>query len=308
MRYFDCHADTLTEMDPARETLLENGCDVDLARTSAFARRYTQVFAVFDDVTHTPDDQRDARFDQIYAQARRYLDDQREHISLVTSSAEMHAAHAAGKAAAFLSIEDASVMGSRIGELYDLGFRFCMLAWNHDNLYACGAVADQAKGLTERGRALASELVSQGVVMDISHTSDAGVEELFSLTDAPIMASHSNVRDLCGMPRNLARWQLEELIRRKGLIGLNFFRLFVGGEDASLATLIRHADYILGMGGEDALALGGDFDGCDGLFPAGIEGVQSMPVLRAAFAEVLGEDLAEKIFFANAEAFIDRVL
>ena len=54
--------------------------------------------------------------------------------------------------------------------------------------------------------------------------------------------------------------------------------------------------------------LGGDFDGCDGHFPAGIEGVQSIPAVRAAFARSFGENLAEKIFFGNAEAFIDRVL
>ena len=56
------------------------------------------------------------------------------------------------------------------------------------------------------------------------------------------------------------------------------------------------------------LAIGGDIDGCYGDHPVGFEGIQSMPDVRAAFVSAFGEELAEKIFYANAEAFIDRVL
>ena len=240
-------------------------------------------------------------------EARAYLAAQEDSIALVTSAAEMHAAHDEGRAAAFLSIEDVSVMGSHVDELYDRGIRFCMLAWNHDNAYACGADFDQRRGLTQRGRALVCELLAQGVVMDISHLSDAGAEDLFSMTDAPVMASHSDVRAVCNMARNLARWQIDELIRRRGLIGLNFYRYFIGG-DYTLDALLRHADAILEAGGEDVLAIGGDIDGCYGDLPVGFEGIQSMPAVRAAFVSAFGEELAEKIFYANAEAFIDRVL
>lgn len=307
MNYFDCHCDTLTQIDPARETLFANGRDVDLARVSAFAERYTQIFAIFDDVSLTPDAGRDARFELLYDRARAYLSAQEDRIALVTSADEMHAAHEEGRAAAFLSIEDVSVMGNHVDELRDRGFRFCMLTWNHDNAYACGAAFDQRRGLTERGRSLVRELTAQGIMMDISHLSDAGAEEVFSLTEAPVMASHSDVRAISNMARNLERWQVEELIRRRGLIGLNFYAPFVG-DGATIDTLLRHADYVLEAGGEDVLAVGGDFDGCDGHFPAGIEGVQSIPAVRAAFARSFGENLAEKIFFGNAEAFIDRVL
>ena len=307
MNYFDCHCDTLTLMDPARDTLYSNSLFIDLKRVSAFADRYTQIYAIFDDVAESPEGSRDARFEQLYDQARAYLAAQEDRIALVTSAAEMHAAHAEGRAAAFLSIEDVSVMGSHVEELYDRGFRFCMLAWNHDNVYACGADFDQRRGITQRGRDLVRELLAQGVVMDISHLSDAGAEDLFSMTDAPIMASHSDVRAVCNMARNLERWQIDELIRRRGLIGLNFYRYFIGG-DYTLDALLRHADAILESGGEDVLALGGDIDGCYGDHPVGFEGIQSMPDVRAAFVSAFGEELAEKIFYANAEAFIDRVL
>lgn len=308
MNYFDCHADTLTAIAGEGETLLRNTCDVDLTRTGAFADRYTQVFAIFADVDSIPPADREARFLAAYDKAKSLIEAQAERISLVRTAEEMRAAHDAGKAAAFLSIEDASYMGSFAPQAFELGFRFAMLVWNNDNEYACGSVSNQRKGLTEAGRKLVRTYLDHGVVMDISHLSDAGADELFSMTDDPIIASHSNARDVCDVPRNLARWQIEELVRRKGLIGLNLFGAFVADHDPAIDDVLRHADRILELGGEDVLACGADFDGCNGYFPARVEGVQTMPVLRQEFADRFGDRLAEKIFFSNAAAFVDRVL
>ena len=307
MQYFDCHADTLTEMHELDETLWENRRDVDLRRAQAFADSYTQIFAVWKNVQGIPPEEMDRVFWPLYQRAQGYLQAQADKIALCTTAQEMHRAHAQGKAAAFLSIEDVSCMGSFVNQIFKLGFRFAMLAWNYENPYACGAATDQKKGLTAAGKALAEDLLSQGVVLDISHLSDAGAADLFAMTDRPIMASHSDVRAVCGKPRNLAKWQIEELIRRRGLIGLNFFAPFVG-EDPTAADLLRHADAVLALGGEDVLALGGDFDGCDGLFPKGIEGVQSIPQLWDLFCGAFGEAMAEKIFHQNAERFLEENL
>jgi len=309
MNYFDCHADTLTEIADDDETLLRNRRDLDLARVGVFAERYTQVFAVWKDVGLFFPDKADRCFEACYQRALDLLRAQGDRIELVRSAAEMHAAHEAGRAAAFLSIEDVSLMGNHVDRLYELGFRFAMLCWNHDNRYACGAACDQRRGLTDKGRSLVRSLDDQGVVLDVSHLSDAGAEDLLELVDGPVMASHSDVRDVSDLPRNLARWQVAEIVRRGGLIGLNFFAPFVSAQgNPTTDDLLRHADYVLEMGGEDALALGADFDGSDGLFPAGVVGVQSMPGVRARFVASFGEELAEKIFYANAAAFVDRVL
>ena len=163
-------------------------------------------------------------------------------------------------------------------------------------------------GLTDAGRQLARVYLDQGIVMDVSHLSDAGADELFGLTDAPIIASHSNARSICNVPRNLADWQIEEIVRRHGLIGLNLFGPFVAAEHPTIDDLLRHADHILSLGGEDVLALGCDLDGCQGVFPEGFHGVHSMPLVRSAFARHLGEAIAEKIFSTNAETLVDRVL
>ena len=149
-------------------------------------------------------------------------------------------------------------------------------------------------------------LIDQGIILDISHLSDRGAEDLMTLTDKPIIASHSNVRSVCSRPRNLPEGLIRELIRRQGLIGINFFAPFVG-ENPQVEDLLRHMDVILSLGGEDVLALGGDLDGCDGVFPAGISGVETVPVLRERMEKAgFGAALIEKVFFENAENFIWR--
>lgn len=307
MNYFDNHADTLTAI-PVDEGLAHNGCDVDLARVGEFADRYTQVFAIFAAVDSIPPAERGTRFLASYDRSKSLLSAADDRIALVRSAAEMRAAHETGHAAAFLSIEDASYMAEFAPQAFELGFRFAMLVWNNDNEYACGAASNQRKGLTAAGRKLASTYLDQGIVMDISHLSDAGADELFGLTDKPIIASHSDVRDVCDVPRNLARWQVEELIRRRGLIGLNLFGPFVANSHPTIDDLLRHADYVLSLGGEDVLSFGADLDGCMGVFPEGFSGVQSVPLVRAEFAKRFGEEIAEKVFCSNAEAFVDRML
>ena len=308
MKYFDCHADTLTEIIKEGETLKKNTCDIDLERIETFTDSYTQIFAIWKNRKDIqPGMERDT-FRKLYDRALSLLTQEESKIVLCRTAQEMKQAHKSGKTAAFLSIEDLSIMGSDVERIRELGFSFALLSWNYENEYACGAATCQEKGLTEKGRETVKELLRQGIVMDVSHLSDRGVEELFQMTDRPIIASHSNVRKICDYPRNLKKEQIQELIRRKGLIGMNFYRDFVG-RTQDIEAIVRHMDAVLALGGEDVLALGGDFDGCGGEFPDGIQGVQSMPNLRKALLEHgFGENLTEKIFFENAENFIYRNL
>ena len=245
-------------------------------------------------------------FLRLYRRAAELLEKADQKIIWCRNAQDMEEAHKSGKAAAFLSLEDISTAGRYAEQIYSLGFRFAMLTWNYENRYACGASSDQHRGLTEEGKELTKYLIDQGIILDISHLSDQGAEDLMTLTDAPIIASHSNVRSVCPHPRNLPEGLIRELIRRQGLIGINFFAPFVG-ENPQVEDLLRHMDVILSLGGEDVLALGGDLDGCDGVFPAGISGVETVPVLRERMEKAgFGAALIEKVFFENAENFIWR--
>lgn len=306
MRYFDCHADTLTEITKPGEDLERNTCDLDLERVEKFADSYTQIFAIWRDRKKMDEEKPEEEFLRLYRRAAELLEKADQKIIWCRNAQDMEEAHKSGKAAAFLSLEDISTAGRYAEQIYSLGFRFAMLTWNYENRYACGASADQRRGLTEEGKELVKHLIDQGIILDISHLSDRGAEDLMTLTDKPIIASHSNVRSVCSRPRNLPEGLIRELIRRQGLIGINFFAPFVG-ENPQVEDLLRHMDVILSLGGEDVLALGGDLDGCDGVFPAGISGVETVPVLRERMEKAgFGAALIEKVFFENAENFIWR--
>ena len=305
MNYFDCHADTLTEIPPA-ENLMRNTCCLDLERVRRFADQYTQIFAVWMDqeaVLQSGSSTEDA-FWEAYQRSMRLMLEQSAYLEWCQNAEDMQKAHEQGKAAVFLAVEDVSVMGSLAGQIRGLGFRFAMLTWNYENAYGCGAVTDQSRGLTEEGKELAAQLLDQQIILDLSHLSDQGVEDIFQLTDRPVIASHSNVREVCSHPRNLKKEQIRELIRRKGLIGMNYYQEFVARRP-KLTDLLRHMDTVLQMGGEDILALGGDLDGCKNQMVRGIAGVQSIPDLKDVMErEGFGKQVIEKIFWKNAERFL----
>ena len=296
MNYFDCHADTLTEIGGSRGTLEENTGDLDLKRVGEFVEHYTQIFAIWKDAALVKTGTREKDFFRLYDRARAYLLEENRKIQWCLSGEDMIRAHKQRRGAAFLSIEDVSVMGDYVEKVRELGFRFAMLTWNYENCYGCGAASDQKKGLTEKGRDLVRRLTEEKIVLDISHLSDQGAEDVLSLTGEPVIASHSNARAICDNPRNLPDPLIRELISRQGLIGINFYRDFAGG---NLEALIRHIDHILELGGE--------FDGCHGKFPEGITGVESVPELRGEMLKHgFSENLTEKIFYENANQFVIR--
>ncbi|MCI6005539.1 MAG: membrane dipeptidase [Blautia sp.] len=304
MNYFDCHADTLVNMQEGQGTLGENQCNIDLKRARGFAEKYTQIFAIWNDYKAIEKGHVDESFLQLYNRAVSLMKAEENQLVWCRTGEEMEQAHQSGKAAAFLSVEDLSLMGSYAPKIRELGIRFAMLTWNYENQYACGSVEDQTGGLKEEGRDAVKMLLDQGVILDISHLSDAGAQDIFRLTDGPVIASHSNVRDICSCPRNLQKEQIRELIRRKGLIGMNMFALFVG-ENPTIQDVLRHMDYILNLGGEDALVFGGDLDGSSDQFPQGFKGIQSVPLIRETMEkEGFGRKLTDKIFFENARAFV----
>lgn len=304
MNYFDFHADTLTELENG--TLQNNRNDIDLERVNRLGGKYVQIFAIWKDVMSVKKKERE--FEQLYRRALYLLKEENAGLELCFAFEDMEKALQLGKSAAFLAIEDVSLMGDHVEKIRELGFRFAMLTWNYENEYAYGAVADQTKGLKPKGRELAQKLLQQKIILDISHLSDAGAEEIFEITDKPMIASHSNVRDVCNQPRNLRREHIEEIIKRKGIIGMNLYRPFIGeGAVVTIQDLFHHMDAILALGGEDVLVLGEDFDGCQGFFPEHITGVESVPYIHEQM-ERAGFDrrLINKVFFENAYQFMKR--
>ena len=307
INYFDCHADTLTEISD-EESLRRNSGNLDLERVRRFAEHYIQVFAIWEDRTRMSVLHPEKEFLKLYERAKFLLSEESRSITLCRNGSDMKQALLEGKMAAFLAVEDISIMGNLIGRIKEMGISIAMLTWNFENEYGAGAVYEQRQGLTKKGKETVEKLLAQKIILDISHLSDAGAEDIFSMTEAPVIASHSNVRDICPNPRNLTISHIWEIIRRRGIIGINYYAPFVGeGETAEMTALFRHMDFILNQGGEDALVLGSDFDGCQNRLAKGIAGVESMPLLMESMEHAgFGIEVIEKIFWKNGYGFFNR--
>ncbi|MCI8525351.1 MAG: membrane dipeptidase [Oscillospiraceae bacterium] len=179
--------------------------------------------------------------------------------ALVRTAGELDAALDAGRIAVVLSMEGAEPL-ARSPELlrpfHALGLRLLGLTWNHRNHAADGCAL--SGGLTPAGRALAEAAWDLGLILDVSHLSDAGFWELLSLGDGPVLASHSNCRALCAHPRNLTDAQLIQLGRRGGVIGVNQVRFLVREGPCGLADLADHLLHIEAVSGPGHAALGLD--------------------------------------------------
>lgn len=153
--------------------------------------------------------------------------------------------------------------------LYKAGLRIMGLAWDTNEL-ASGANDENDEGLTDEGIRMARRCAELGITIDVSHLSDKSFYDLIKHYPLPIIATHSNFRDVCPHRRNLTSDMAREIVARGGVIGLNLYPDFVKSENAHIDDIIPHIEYHLERFGEDSLAFGFDIDGTDGKYPVGI--------------------------------------
>lgn len=185
--------------------------------------------------------------------------------------------------ASVFHIEGVEAFGSDLDLIYVLhaaGLRSLGPVWSRPNIFAHGvpfrfpASPDIGPGLTDHGKALIRVCNELKIMIDLSHMNEKGFWDIAALSDAPLVASHSNAHALCQQSRNLTDRQLDAIRDTGGLVGLNFGVGFLredGKRDPNTALdeLVRHADYIVERIGIDHLALGSDFDGTT--VPAALE-------------------------------------
>lgn len=312
--YFDAHCDTLwrcmsgesqtmPEMQQtwfaASDTLRENNGHIDLKRGTAFLR-YAQFFALFSDPA-------EAAADGLVMHCRRMhdfflteMERNADRVRHCRTAAEVEQTVQQGKAAAMLSIEGGDLLGcdpALVPMAADWGVRLCNPVWNRANVLSGTNREDSERGLSDKGRDFIRQLECHNIYTDVSHLSDAGFWDLVHMTRRPIVASHSNSRSVCPHRRNLTDDQFCAIRDTGGVVGLNFYLHFVGGD--TMDDLVHHVEHFLNMGGEDTLCIGGDLDGCE-VLAAGMQGIQDVPKLYTALEERgYPEELLEKLFWNN---------
>ena len=238
-----------------------------------------------------------------------------DRIRQIRSYEELMENRAAGRLSAVMTVEEGGVYEGdmdKLYELYEMGVRISTITWNYANELGYPNptirpgepwLPDLTNGLTEKGIYFVEEMERLGILVDISHLNDAGIRDVFLHTRGPVIATHSNARELCGHLRNLTDENIQRLAERGGIIGVNFYPAFLkeqeaGKCEATVHDMIRHMKYLKNLGGIDCIALGTDFDGYEG--ETDIPHAGSMQHLADALQrEGFSCDEIEKIFYRN---------
>ena len=239
----DMHNDMPTKM-------LDEGYDPDVRNPPGFAARseghtdlprllesgLTAVFlAAWVDAPYarrTPDASHEralAGVDSIRAFAARHP----ERTLLATTADDVRRAKREGRLAILVGVEGGHAIEASLDKLRTLhgrGVRYLTLTWNNGNQWAgssIGVDGTRTGGLTPFGREVIREMNRLGMLVDVSHVSDATLDDVIAASSAPVIASHSSARELAEHPRNLTDDQLRAIARTGGVVNVNFFSRFI---------------------------------------------------------------------------------
>ena len=356
MPFFDAHCDAVMHIeDDDFDFVAGKGrSHMDLPRLLAAGHR-AQVFAIFAAASYYPGRDLRAYAERAITAIHGWADasggqmrvarsrDEVQRMSESISSAPLPPSSPA-PLFALIGLEGADPLEARAENLrhfFELGVRLVIPAWD-DNAFS-GSSAGPGDGLTAEGIRLIELCEELGVMVDVSHASDAAFAQIREMVRGPFVASHSNCRTLCPAARNLTDAQIRALADRGGVMGINLAPDFlspeylaawdavmtpVRGADAAtrqklreaagpqlraiplpgLDWLARHACHAIAIGGEDCIGLGGDLDGIT-FMPAGINGVEDYSLIPAALvAAGLTEAQVEKVCWRNMARVFGEVL
>ncbi|AQS42202.1 MAG: Dipeptidase [Candidatus Tokpelaia hoelldobleri] len=233
--------------------------------------------------------------------------------------ADIDAAVSAGQFAAVFHIEGAEAIGKDLDALYILhqaGLRSIGPVWSRPNIFAFGvpfrfpSSPDIGPGLSETGKNLIRLCNRLRIMIDLSHMNEKGFWDVARLSDAPLVASHSNAHTLCPHSRNLTDKQLNAIGESGGLVGINFGVKFLRDDgqantNTPLDTIVQQIKYIADRIGIDHVALGSDFDGTT--VPADLSDTSKLPNLVATLASHGFDNVAiEKVCFGNWRSVLSK--
>ncbi len=233
--------------------------------------------------------------------------------------AELRECLARGVISAILHMEGAEAIDPDLDALHvfhAMGLRSLGPVWSRPTVFGHGVPfafpsgPDTGDGLTEAGKRLVKECNRLRIMLDMSHINEKGFWDVAGLTDAPLVATHSNAHAVTPSSRNLTDKQLAAIRESGGMVGLNYATSFLrrdGKQSADMGweDVLAHLDHLLEYLGEDHLGLGSDFDGAT--LPKGIGDVVGQQALLQAMRDHgYGEALIRKIAHENWFSVLER--
>ncbi len=242
-------------------------------------------------------------------------------LKICRTAPAVRACLATGTIAAIMHMEGAEAIDESLDALHlfhAVGLRSLGPVWSRPTIFGHGvpfaypASPDTGPGLTDAGKRLVAECNRLGIMLDLSHMNQAGFNDVAHLSDAPLVATHSNAHALCASSRNLTDRQLGMIRDSGGMVGLNFSVSFLRPDGRQIADtgwdpILRQMDHLLDCLGEDHLGFGSDYDGCT--TPDVINDVTGLPrLVQALSGHGYDRPLLEKLAHRNWLALLDRTL
>lgn len=218
-------------------------------------------------------------------------------VKIVRTAAELAQCLEDGTFAMILHFEGTEAIDTNLDALhifYQAGLRSVGITWSRPTAFGYGVPfafpsgPDTGPGLTEAGKALVKECNQLGVMIDLSHLNEKGFWDVTELSDAPLVATHSNAHALAATPRNLTDKQLDAVKESGGIVGINYHIGFLredgrADKETSLTEIVRHAAYIADRIGIEHVGLGSDFDGAT--MPQDLKDAAGLPKLMKALKD-----------------------
>lgn len=242
-------------------------------------------------------------------------------LAVCRDAAAISRAMEAGTVAAVFHIEGAEAIDPELGALellHAAGLRSIGPVWSRSNAFGHGVPfrfpgsPDTGPGLTDAGRNLVRACNALKILVDLSHLNEKGFRDVAEISDAPLVATHSNVHRLCQSTRNLTDWQLGAIRETGGMVGLNFATGFLREDgrmirDVGVDVMLRHLEALVEALGEDGFGFGSDFDGAPVSPQIGDAGGLQV-LIEAMLAHGFGRDLVEKIAWRNWIGLLGRTI
>jgi membrane dipeptidase len=205
-----------------------------------------------------------------------------EAIALVRSTGEIEAARASGRVALLLGVEGSYAIDDDVDvgvdRLAEAGVRFIGPLWERDSAAGGSCRSKVDRGLTDVGRALVDACNRRRIFIDVAHAGRRTFWDMAERAALPVFSSHSAADAVHSHPRNLDDQQLAAIGKSGGIVGVIFVAPYLGGPFCTIERIADHIDHVAGVAGEDAVALGSDFDGFMFL-PRGLRDAADLPRL-----------------------------
>lgn len=328
------------DLDPPLHT------DLPRLREGGVGAQFWSVYIPIDSYGGAPGDASRVmtQMDVVRRLVERYPDD----LMLAMTAEDVRQAHAAGKIGSLMGIEGGHAIENSLGTLrsmYVAGARYMTLTHSKGLLWADSATDEHRHdGLTEFGESVVREMNRLGMLVDLSHVSEATMQDALRVTAAPVIFSHSSARAVADHPRNVPDSVLSQIPENGGVVMVTFVPGFVSqarrdwdlernGEEArlkavfpydeaerttqlqrwevsrprpvvTLAQVADHIDHLRDVAGVAHIGIGGDFDGISSV----IQGLEDVSTYPALFAELKRRGYSDEDCRAIAGGNVLRVL